>query len=394
MTKKKKRKKKNPNGCGNLRYLKDKNLWQFRITCKIETGESKRLAFYGHSKEECEEKYNDFLKKLSKKLEGINPDGTIPEILIDYFEHKLAINVIREQGYRRNMETIKCIEKSILGKKAIAKITESDIKAFLESITYYANDTIKKIYDLMKKAYSLAYEEEIIDKNPFSNSKFICPKSDKPTKIVSPLSINDQKKFEEALYETKVPEGRNSYINQLLIELYSGMRMGEINALTKDDIDFEENVIHVSKTISKGINDRVFLSPMTKTNAGIRDVPITDRLKPILEEAISNMNKNKENLLFYDVINDKYITTQQVNCFYRRLCAKYHIKCDGQHALRHTFATRCLEAGVDYNTLKNWIGHTDIHTTIDTYSAIQVEFSHSQCEKYNNYLEKIYVTTG
>ena len=102
------------------------------------------------------------------------------------------------------------------------------------------------------------------------------------------------------------------------------------------------------------------------------------------------MNENKENLLFYDTKQDKYITTQQVNSFYRRLCKKYDIKCDGQHSLRHTFATRCVEAGVDYNTLKEWLGHKDIHTTIDTYAAVLTDFSNTQSEKYSVYIEGMY----
>ena len=86
----------------------------------------------------------------------------------------------------------------------------------------------------------------------------------------------------EALKEHKIPDGRNGYKLQLLIELYSGMRMGEINALTDDCIDFEQGVIHVRRTISRGAEYEDYIKNGTKTYAGTRDIPINKFLKPVL----------------------------------------------------------------------------------------------------------------
>ena len=75
-------------------------------------------------------------------------------------------------------------------------------------------------------------------------------------------------------------------------------------------------------------------------------------------------------LLFYDVNKDDVVTTFQVNCQFKRLLAKADIENRGQHALRHTFATRAIEAGVDPIVLRDWLGHTDIHITLDTYADV------------------------
>ena len=85
---------------------------------------------------------------------------------------------------------------------------------------------------------------------------------------------------------------------------------------------------------------------------------------------MENARDNPHGLLFYDHEKDGIIETTQVNCFYRRICEKAGVEYNGQHALRHTFATRCIEAGVQPLVLKSWLGHTNIHITLDTYSDV------------------------
>lgn len=86
------------------------------------------------------------------------------------------------------------------------------------------------------------------------------PKSNKATKKVRGLTEAEQQAFVRTLTDYPIPSHGQNYKNQLLIELYTGMRMGEINALSPKDIDFENNIIHVHKTISTGIGNRCFIS--------------------------------------------------------------------------------------------------------------------------------------
>lgn len=87
-------------------------------------------------------------------------------------------------------------------------------------------------------------------------------------------------------------------------------------------------------------------------------------------QALDAMKENPEGLIFYDHNKDSLAETTQVNCFFKRICQKADIPVTGQHALRHTFATRCIEAGVSPLVLKNWLGHTNIHITLDTYADV------------------------
>ena len=213
------------------------------------------------------------------------------------------------------------------------------------------------------------------------------PKSAIPDKRITALTIEEQKTLVETLAEHKRQGKRNEYSKQILIELYTGMRMGEINALRPEDIDFKKGMIHIRDTISMGINQRMYRRGHTKTDAGMRDIPMNNLVRPILEQAISEMKRNRDGLMFYDYNKNGVITTTQVNNFFRRICEKAGIEFRGQHSLRHTFATRCIEAGVKPVVLKNWLGHTNIHTTLDTYTDVYGSLNSASIETLEKYLE-------
>ena len=144
---------------------------------------------------------------------------------------------------------MKLINKYPIASIPIAEITPNQIELFLQAITVYADNTIKKIHQQVKSAFTIAKEQGIITKNLMALHDFRKPNSRKNKKIVKGFTLSEQMKFEKALAEYKVRENRNDYKLQLLIELYSGLRMGEINALKPEDIDFNLGVIHVRRTV-------------------------------------------------------------------------------------------------------------------------------------------------
>lgn len=211
-----------------------------------------------------------------------------------------------------------------------------------------------------------------------------CPKSNKADKKVSALTKEKQKRFVEYLENYKAPKCRNEYTLQLLISLYSGMRMGEINTLKTENIDFKSGVIKVRSTVSRGYNYNSFIKEGTKTYAGIRDIPIMYSLMKILENALKQKSDNPYELLFFDNKNNKIITTSQVNSFFQRAYKKCDIPLRGQQALRH-----CIKAGVSPVVLKNWLGHTNINITLDTYADVFNSMHNSSMVKLNEYMDSI-----
>lgn len=381
------KKQKNGNGEGSFRIVNGK--YNYRFTYVNEFGEKKRKSFSAVTKEECLVKAEDFFEKMKKKNAGIDIEATIPDILRRKYEDDYAMNYIGEQGYARNLDNLMVIEKSGLGKLPIVDITELQMNLFLRSLTRYSESVIKKIYQQVKAAYRIAEDKNIVENNLMESTTIRRPRSSKKEKVVKGFTQEEQTRFLDVLNDFKVPRNRNDYKLQLLIELYSGMRMGEINALRTEDIDLENGLVHVRATISRGLEYRNFIKDGAKTDAGVRDIPVNKALESVLKEALERVQKNPFDLIFYDYLKKDLITTSQVNCFFHRICKKAGISKRGQHALRHTFATRCIEAGVPAVVLKNWLGHRDIHMTLDIYADVFDSMHHSAMEKFEGHILKL-----
>ena len=101
------------------------------------------------------------------------------------------------------------------------------------------------------------------------------------------------------------------------------------------------------------------------------------------------MKSNPEGLIFYNQRRGSIINTNQVNSYFNRVAEKAGIDITGQHSLRHTFATRCIESGVPAVVLKKWLGHTDIHVTLDTYADVFDRMNNGAIDKLDRYMEKL-----
>ena len=375
-------------GTGTIRKT-ESGKYEYRIQYEDVFGTHRRKCFTCSSVEECLEKAREFQDRIKQYKGDFSPDVTIADLLHWKVDNDHSKNYTSEAGYERNLYTISIIEKHPLGSIPIVDVTPAMVNSFLGSMTSYSNAMLSKIHSMIKAAFRIAFDSRLIEINFMTRDDMRCPKSDKPDRKVRGLTEKEQVLLVQTLMEHKVPENRNDYRLQLLIELYSGMRMGEINALRRRDIDFEAGFIHVASTISRGFGTHMTVKNGTKTDAGVRDIPISDTLRPVLKIAVSRMRKNPEGLVFYDYQKNNVISTSQVECFFRRMCKKAGIEAMGQHSLRHTFATRCIEAGISPLVLKTWLGHTDIHITLDTYSDVFGRMNARSISLLDRHLETI-----
>ena len=188
--------------------------------------------------------------------------------------------------------------------------------------------------------------------------------TDRERQELEVLSITNQKKI------MRFVEDNFTFRNLgIFICLSTGIRIGEICALTWDDIDTENGVIHIRKTIQRiyvkenGIKKTELLIDTPKTATSMRDIPMIKDLYEILKPLKKVVNND------YFVLTNEATPTEPrtYRNYYKQLLDKLGIPPIKFHGLRHSFATRCIESKCDYKTVSVILGHSNISTTLNLY---------------------------
>lgn len=389
--------KKRGNGEGTIfkREINGKTFWVTEYTIAMydeKTGKRKRKTIYGKTRQEVKNKLEKIITELNTDTYVDKSKVTLYDVAKEFIDTAYKMNKLKESSYSRKLHTLKNISSHYIAQMELQKITEKDLKDFLIYITKYSDSVIAKIYGILNNTFRIAVRRNILRYNFLDNQlEFEIPLSKKyknKSKSVSAFTIEEQKQLINKLQNAE----KFRYKYQIIIGLFTGMRMGEINALDLDDIDFENKLIHIRRTITRTFDDRATIGSYAKTVNGIRDLIMDPYLEKIFREYLSSeyYTPNDYHLLFCNS-NKECISTDTVNMMFKEFCKNNNIGKGydvHQHMLRHTFATRCIESGMPASVLAKIMGHANVSTTLNVYCEVFDKFKKEHIDQSFNYLKE------
>ena len=222
---------------------------------------------------------------------------------------------------------------------------------------HYSTNTIKGIVSVLKQALRLAITLEFVDKEYCSNLKM--PSSEE--KEISVFTKKEQQVIESFCLNHK----KRNYIG-IVICLYTGIRLGELLALTWDDIDFNSNLLTINKTsYSAKVDGKTqIIVDKPKTKKSNRVIPLPNQLVKLLKI----IKKESNSKYVITTRNSGIVGNRSYQRTFKFILKKVNVPYRNFHSLRHTFATNAIELGMDVKTLAEILGHTNAMITLNRYS--------------------------
>lgn len=363
---------------------------------------------FGNRKEIYDRSLTELKRKLNTALyddaNGNNVEDnsiTLSQWFKSWIEiHKYKVIRNNTKMYYTQLFT-KHIEPS-LGRKRLKDITQLNIKALLKELDQkgYHYETKNKVRIMLLDMFDKAMVDNYVLKNPCKGIRL----SRDEKKDMRVFSREEQAEFFECSKGT-------FYDNLFVVAVSTGLRQGEICALTWDDIDFEKKEISVTKTLlyqklEGDIQKEFHLNP-PKTKTSKRTVPISKQCEIALKKQYIQRNnvmarrsakplEGFENLLF----TTKYgtpICNQILLDAIKRIIEEINLCRDeleqfesfSPHCFRHTFATRCFEAGIQPKTVQTYLGHATLQMTMDLYTSVLENHRQEEMQKLENVLNDV-----
>lgn len=372
----------------NIRKRKD-GRWEGRYPVySAEKGKRVYRSVYGRTYDEAREKLT-IQKNLVKT--GRIVDGTEKKyqtqillrdiMLTDMLDEWLA--AVKEKRKPSTYVKYRLICRNHLENNfrniTIAEITNSLVR---EKISDTLSESVQKsIYCVLNqilKYASIQYSVKIaVLKKPVPEKK------NRPVKV---LSKKEQKTLISALYREM-----DLFKMGILLCLHTGLRLGELCALKWEDIDFENKILAVNRTVQRLYTDgyktkTVLVETAPKSECSRREIPLTDSALELLVKS----GTNKE----YIFGGDKPMEPRTMQYHFKKIIKDINLQNQNFHILRHTFSTNCIEGGVDVKSLSEMLGHSDVKITLNRYVHPSMDTKRQHMNTLSRFYGQIYGQTG
>lgn len=289
------------------------------------------------------------IRKLTAILHNVIEDTPAFETYAIEWYERYKRQKIRPKTRRLYEGFLKNHLVPFFGKLKIGEIKSQDVQNFYDSCNMLSHSTVRQMKVVLHQIFESAKEDQYIEINPTESTRHILPAKASERSALSQAEIQDVIRQLPRLRE------QDSLLMHLLI--YTGERRGEVLGLRWEDIDFDNNVINISRQIIHLSNHPYECEP--KSKAGIRAIPLLPELKKILQQY-----KKKKGFIIGDGVNP--ITETSFNRRYERIGRLVDLHGATPHIFRHTFLTMASDK-LDPKTLQAIAGHATFSLTFNKY---------------------------
>ena len=271
--------------------------------------------------------------------------GYLNNHILPYFGEKTLCNITKfdVEDFVNQLNNTRCKHIKSTNNGIIEELTDKKL----------SNETINHIIFLCGAIFEYMVDSDVIAKNPVKKVNKM-PKETKESVFLTAEECNK-------LFEVAKVKNEKLYL-VLLTSIVTGMRQGEVLALTWDDVDFSSNTISVNKTYSKGVLGK------PKTNSSIRTVKISPKLAHLLKEHKLKAKPSNLNLVFSNEAGNYIDSRNLVNRFFKPCLKEAGLKDITWHELRHSCITALAEEKVNLKSIQKQVGHSSENTTLRIYT--------------------------
>lgn len=365
---------------GECIYKRKDGRWEGRYIVDYDSnGKARYASVYSKSYADVKRKLME--KKQTKKNSSKDTDIHIKDILYLWLDNnRLSLRKQTFNKYKRLIETQIAPD---IGDINFAKIDSATINRFLYSKSQKGRldghgglspSYIKTIAYILYAALKFAGDRGLCPH--FNGDIARIPKSQKTLEV---LTVSEQQ-----LLESYIEKSNNSTSVGILLSLYAGLRIGEVCALKWEDVDFSEKTIHVHRTVYRlDVSDNSAYESKTALVVGDAKTYSSDRVLPVPEKLYKILSEIRSKDREFVIPGKKYpyMDPRTFQYAFKRCLKKSGIRNINYHALRHTFATRCIESGMDIKSLSEILGHASVNITLNIYVHSSMEHKREQLNK-------------
>ena len=364
--------------------------WQGSITIgRDDRGRLIRKYFYGKTRKETSEKLNRAIEELRDNRFINKSDNPTVEQWCHEWLWSYKRNSVKQKTFDQYETILRTHIIPDIGDIRLADLKTMHIQRIINKMydSGLSHRTIEVMKIVMHAALKQAQRNKLVGENVCEN--VVLPR--KQPKRIRVLNEDEQTKLIAALKDNYIGRG-------LLFALYTGMRRGEVLALKWSDYDKNEKTISITKALSrvrtynKNGNKTMLTVTTPKTDTSIRTVPLIDKAVELLAEHKRKQERYMELVGDYYTDNDlifsssrgDYLDPGNFNRKLNKTVKNIGIAQISLHALRHSFATRGLEAEVSLKAMQELLGHSSITVTGDIYTHILKEQKRKEISKLND----------